>query len=298
MSRRKKSAAEDFMDLVGRLPWWAGVALAVVFYVVLHRAAAQPVAATVQPGQVGTFAVQHIWKALAAVAQYLVPLICLAGAGISTWKRHERKSLVENVLQSQSADALDEMTWGQFEQLVGDAFRLQGYSVLVTGGGGADGGVDLVLSRGRERFLVQCKQWRAFKVPVGVVRELYGVMASRGAAGGFVVTSGRFTDDATSFAAGRNVTLIDGPKLHELIQQAQAARHGDTDPSTPPTVRLRPAPPPDAPSDPACPLCSRPMVRRMARRGANAGGQFWGCTAFPTCTGTRAIRQDETTLQL
>ena len=69
---------------------------------------------------------------------------------------------------------------------------------------------------------MQCKQWRAFKVGVDVVRELYGVMAARGATGGFVVTSGRFTDDAISFASGRNVTLVDGPKLVGLIRQARA----------------------------------------------------------------------------
>jgi restriction system protein len=51
-------------------------------------------------------------------------------------------------------------------------------------------------------------------VGVDVVRELYGVMAATGAAGGFVVTSGRFTEDAASFARGRNVMLVDGPKLH------------------------------------------------------------------------------------
>ena len=65
-----------------------------------------------------------------------------------------------------------------------------------------DGGIDLVLSKGSEKFLVQCKQWKAFKVGVTVVRELYGVMAAKGAAGGFVVSSGRFTDDATAFASG------------------------------------------------------------------------------------------------
>jgi restriction system protein len=45
-----------------------------------------------------------------------------------------------------------------------------------TGGGGPDGGVDLVLRKpggnGSEKFLVQCKQWRALKVGVDVVREL------------------------------------------------------------------------------------------------------------------------------
>ena len=272
MARRSKtSGAEDLMGLIALLPWWAGVALAVVLYVVLHRVASQQVATAVQPGQAGAMAVQTIWKTLAGIGQYILPLFCLAGAGISAWKRREHKVLVENVVQSKSADALDGMTWQQFEQLVGEAFRLQGYSVAEAGGGGADGGVDVVLRKGSEKFLVQCKQWRAFKVGVDVVRELYGVMAAKGAAGGFVVTSGRFTEEATSFASGRNVNLIDGPKLHGLIEQALAARRTGAAPSpTPPSTPavINPT------SVPTCPRCSKPMVKRMARRGANADGEF------------------------
>lgn len=89
-----------------------------------------------------------------------------------------------------------------------------------TGGGGPDGGVDLTLTKGRS-VLVQCKQWKAFKVGVDVVRELYGVMAARGATGGFVVTSGRFTAEAKAFAEGRNVQLVDGPRLFSMIKQAK-----------------------------------------------------------------------------
>ncbi len=38
---------------------------------------------------------------------------------------------------------------------------------------------------------------------------------------------------------------------------------------------------------PACPKCGQPMRLRTARQGANAGQSFWGCTAYPNCTGTR-----------
>jgi transposase len=86
--------------------------------------------------------------------------------------------LVSNVTGAGSSDALGDMTWREFEMLVGEGFRLQGYEVTETGGGGADGGVDLVLRKDREKYLVQCKQWKAFKVGVTVVRELYGVMAA------------------------------------------------------------------------------------------------------------------------
>ena len=36
---------------------------------------------------------------------------------------------------------------------------------------------------------------------------------------------------------------------------------------------------------PDCLKCGRPMVRRTARRGANAGSKFWGCSEFPRCRG-------------
>ena len=78
-----------------------------------------------------------------------------------------------------------------------------------------------MLRKGSEKYLVQCKQWKAFSVGVNIVRELYGVMAASGAAGGFVVTSGRFTKEASAFANGRNVKLLDGPRLHEMIKQAR-----------------------------------------------------------------------------
>lgn len=290
MARRSKTTnAEALIDLVALLPWWAGVALAFLSYVILHSIASQPVATTIAPGQVGAMVSQNLFRSLAAFGQVVVPIVCLAGAGASAWRRRERQRLVVDVAQSKAADALDGMSWQEFEMLVGEAFRLQGYAVTEIGGSGADGGVDLVLTKGGEKFLVQCKQWRAYKVGVDVVRELFGVIAARGATGGFVVTSGRFTDDATAFASGRNVRLVDGPKLRGLIQQASAARAHDASTAQVAPRGPRSAPQPEAPAIPACPLCSRPMVRRVAKRGANANSEFWGCTTYPKCRGTRSI---------
>ena len=48
-----------------------------------------------------------------------------------------------------------------------------------------DGGVDVVLRDGRGRWLVQCKHYKARRVGVRPVRELLGVAASEGAAGGW-----------------------------------------------------------------------------------------------------------------
>ena len=35
--------------------------------------------------------------------------------------------------------------------------------------------------------------------------------------------------------------------------------------------------------DPRCPKCGSTMVLRTAKSGNNAGGRFWGCSAFPRC---------------
>lgn len=40
---------------------------------------------------------------------------------------------------------------------------------------------------------------------------------------------------------------------------------------------------------PTCPKCGKPMVRRMARKGKNAGNAFWSCSDYPDCAGTKSI---------
>ena len=44
---------------------------------------------------------------------------------------------------------------------------------------------------------------------------------------------------------------------------------------------------PPEPAAPVCPVCSKPMRKRTARQGQNAGNAFWGCSGFPSCKGTR-----------
>ncbi len=44
-----------------------------------------------------------------------------------------------------------------------------------------------------------------------------------------------------------------------------------------------------AATPPDCPSCGKAMVLRTARSGARAGSQFWGCTAYPVCKGTRPL---------
>jgi hypothetical protein len=38
-----------------------------------------------------------------------------------------------------------------------------------------------------------------------------------------------------------------------------------------------------------CPRCGSNMVLRTAKRGASAGGQFWGCSAYPKCKAMQTV---------
>lgn len=278
MARRKQSLFEDVITLTRKLPWWTGVAFAIAAYFWLHGVATGEVTAVAQPGKMGEFVGQTLFKTLATVGQYLLPAAFLLGAAMSAYGRFARGALHQQVAANPDRGALNDMSWRQFEVLVGEAFRRKGYSVAETGGGGADGGVDLVLKKEGETFLVQCKQWRALKVGVSTVRELYGVMAAKGATGGFVVTSGVFTDEAQAFAKGQNIELLDGQALHALIRGVRAPGRAVPNPFSVVTTGA-----------PFCPECQGRMTMRKATRGKHAGKAFWGCLRYPDCTGKRQV---------
>lgn len=257
------------------LPWWVGVTLALTFYVWLHHVATQP--AQIAPTdlkQLGEHATRQIWVSLAMFLQYVIPAACLFGAAASTYARHQRNRLHHQVAMSPSRSALEGMTWREFEKLVGEVFRRKGFVVEERGGNGPDGGVDLVLRLGTDVYLVQCKQWKADRVGVATVRELYGVMAAEHAVGGFVVASGQFTEEAKRFAEGRSIELVGTNTLLALVDETSAAQASEKGRSLG--------------YPPACPSCGAPMATKTAKRGHRSGEVFWSCTRFPACRGVRS----------
>lgn len=175
---------------------------------------------------------------------------------------------------------LRQLEWRQFEQVIGTAYQLQGYQVLPTADR-ADGGIDLILIRGAERIFVQCKHWKAWQVPVTVVRELFGVVVANRASGGIVVTSGTFSREAMAFAQQSGITLLDGPAVLQLVAAGRMIQTAHPPVAQPPQQAM----PTPAPGTPTCPICLSPMVLRRARRGQRAGSAFWGCMRYPGCKG-------------
>ena len=262
-----------------------GIALAVAVYVLLQPYAVLETPIQTIPGQISYMVVEQMGRTLAYYGQYVLPLLFLLGALTSFFKQRKRKNLVRIVGSGKTDNPLHDINWKDFEMLVGEVFRIRGFTVIENDSGGADGGIDLVLKKDGEIFLVQCKQWRAYKVSVSVVRELLGVMVTKGAAGGFVVTSGIFTSEAQSFAKGQNIELIDGSILTAMIKKTHGMTSNKVDRAKKNVLESTPS---TTTAEPSCPQCGNAMVKRVARKGANSGKNFWGCVEFPRCRGMRA----------
>jgi restriction system protein len=280
MGRRKGGLAE-LLEVTSRLPWKVSVALAPVTFIVFRVIVAMSVqtAPVTDLSQMGSVVFRGYIHTFAVILQVVAPLILLFAAAASFAKRSHSKALLDGVRGN--ASNIGSLSWQDFEKLVGEGFRRRGFAVTERGGAEPDGGIDLVLTKGNERFLVQCKQWRAQSVSVSVVRELYGVMAAEGAVGGYVVTSGTFSMDAKKFASGRNIELIDGRGLDALLRNGQSA--------APVTARAKGGVSSMKVAR-ICPNCQTPMVMRTAKRGSNVGSSFWGCAQYPKCRQTVAIR--------
>jgi len=220
MPRKKSSLFEDLYEIAVKLPWWAGLLLALISFVALHSVAQMEIAPS-PPAEIGQNISRQLFRTFSSILQYLIPAIFCLGAMGSFFEHLRRQKLFDQIQKEQTS--LSQISWQEFELLVGEAFRQKGYLVVETGSG-ADGGVDLVLTKNGGRFLVQCKHWKSSnKVSVMAVRELLGVIASQKADGGFLVASGGFTKDADAFAKQTGIVLVGREDLHKMIQSAKTS---------------------------------------------------------------------------
>ncbi|MFA9476946.1 restriction endonuclease [Phycisphaerales bacterium AB-hyl4] len=286
---RRKSDADRFLDglfaFLRAMPWWVGPPCILIAWILF---------AWVVPGVLNLLSgedtepfLQQFFGIVSDVSAMLAPFA--AGFVAVLWLAAlVRKAVDARRLDRQTGiDSIRALSWQDFEQLLAEAFRWQGYRVYITAAG-ADGGVDLVLEKAGRRTLVQAKQWKSWKVGVKIVRELLGVQVAQQADEVVLATSGQLTREATAFAEANGIRVIDGPQLAELIASVQ---HMPDKPAAPAATPAPSAQPPDPGTDATapCPACGAAMVQRTARQGKHAGKSFWGCTTFPACRSTKAM---------
>ena len=149
----------------------------------------------------------------------------------------------------------------EFEWLVAEIYRREGWKVDETGEHGKpDGNLDLRMTRGKERAIVQCKRWTSWMVGVDDVRGFAGtVSAERGndTVVGHFVTLSRFTEQAIVEGQRMKLVLVSGAELYNRAEKLR--RHE------------------------ACTTCGSPMVLDRSVRG------WWFRCVTPGCTGKRDL---------
>lgn len=95
----------------------------------------------------------------------------------------------------------------EFEKEVAYWFEQQGYNPIVTKKTG-DGGVDIIISKGKYKAYVQCKRYKTSKVDRPTLNALYGVVCADNVDQGIVVCLLGITDEANEFAKKVGIKII------------------------------------------------------------------------------------------
>jgi hypothetical protein len=140
-------------------------------------------------------------------------------------------------------DALARLSWHDFEHLLAEYYRDQGWRVEYHAPPKSlkqlEGAFDLRLYRGNETVIVQCKHWDAAEVQLQEVNELLSTMLNEAATRGILVTRGRYSAEARAVPRRQpRLQLIDGDVLRVMLKLPD-----HLDPSIPgvalPTVAAR-----------------------------------------------------------
>lgn len=216
---KRKSGLLTFINLCSKVSWKVTLPLAVLSYFGFHYLSKLPLLAATDLEHFRDTIIRSLMVGVSNVLQFMAPIALMVSAILSVFNSKKRSNLLD---EQSSLESIRSMSWQDFELLVGEAFRRQGYQVREIGGGGPDGGVDLLLYKNGQKSVVQCKRWKTYSVGVSLVRELYGVMTAVHAHECIFVSSGHYTDEAKRFAKGKPIQLIDGHVLLKLVLEVQA----------------------------------------------------------------------------
>lgn len=179
----------------------------------------------------------------------------------------EKKKRQEIANQIQSNNTLDSISPQEFELIVLEAFARLGYKATHTSWSG-DEGIDGILVKGKNKIVIQCKKQKS-KVGQPALRDFLGAMKHANCSEGIFITTSSFSDPAKSFVKEKNIKLIDGQEIIELLRSTinEDFVLNGRKVSFPRKVEER-----------ICPECGSKLRKRLGVRGF-----FWGCERYPQC---------------
>jgi len=90
-----------------------------------------------------------------------------------SWFGKKRRHLVD---EQTSLESLRNTSWKDFEFLVAEAYRRQGFQVEYSLSRGADGGVDLILRKDGRGFARSMQTMEGVSVGAPVIRQMFGLL--------------------------------------------------------------------------------------------------------------------------
>ncbi len=129
-----------------------------------------------------------------------------------------RKDQQREQERAQILAAVRAMSWHGYQSMVADIFRWEGYEVTAAEGPDADA-IDMEVSRGVERMLVNCQLRELQDIPIEPLQEMHAIAARNGANGAFLLTDGSFSEASVTFASDAGLVLIAGDTLVDLVIQ-------------------------------------------------------------------------------
>jgi restriction system protein len=204
---RTTTALDDRLTRgVGRLGFWKPLALAATLYALVGL---------LLPLGIGAHRAVFL---LLNITGVLFAVVIILAWSFSILQASARRNLLEWTTDLRLLSARE------FEWLVGEVFRREGWQVTETGREGApDGNIDLRIVLDGQTRLVQCKRWTSQAVGVDEVRQLGGTLMRENLPGesGTLVTLSSFTDQAIAEASRIRLEVVDGRALLRRIQHVR-----------------------------------------------------------------------------
>ena len=196
----------NFIDFLAQIPWWVSVTLSATFYILLKF--------IVPYVEAQSDLVNEAHVSLGPVIAPVVALALLSPVTFSLFKSSRKKKLLtlKNEIQ-----AIQELSWPHFKDLVAEAYKQSGYTIMENSIFTSDPDIDFTLRKSSKLYLVQCRYWQNKKLRLREVKNLYYLMHAKQAAGVFLLTTGYFTNEARHYAATRPIDLVDGIELVDLL---------------------------------------------------------------------------------
>ncbi|OEH85985.1 hypothetical protein BHU72_14990 [Desulfuribacillus stibiiarsenatis] len=133
-------------------------------------------------------------------------------------KSHRDERRRKRIVRDAHIAKLKSMHPLEFEHYIADIFRLKGYTATVTPPTG-DAGKDVILIKGSDIRLVECKRYNSPKVTRPDIQKFHSAIIDSNASCGYFITTGYFTKPAIEYVSDKPIHLIDLPSLLNLIEQ-------------------------------------------------------------------------------